>query len=216
MRTEWPSHFLEFPCSDSVVSANKGQPKLWYWINLGDTAIRENALRRELASVSLGALLCTCTSIFSLIRIREVITMMVISTGKKRSWRKRDVLTSTKVDAKKASENHNGIYHVGLTSHSSFLLPSWLSKMLIMAAMACSLVMMPLEKFPGRIEVDSLFFTKLALVGDLYAPHEMVLAPTKRIAFGDETGVILIYEGFGWWFSWCVWDLLQRNTFALT
>ena len=53
----------------------------------------------------------------------------------------------TKVDVIKVIKNQNHTFHVGLISHSSSLLSSLLPKKLIMAAMACSLVMLLLEGF---------------------------------------------------------------------
>ena len=47
-------------------------------------------------------------------------------------------------------------------------------------------------RFPVIIAVGGLFFTSLALIGGVHAPHEMVLAPMKRLALGNKTGVILL------------------------
>ena len=86
---------------------------------------------------------------------------MVTSTGKRRIFWNRDGCESNKVDAIKVSKNQNGTSHVILINHSSFLLLSLLPEMLIVAAMACSLVLLPLEGFPLVLRLAACFLQTL-------------------------------------------------------
>ena len=61
--------------------------------------------------------------------------------------------------------------------------------MLIMEAMACSLVLMLL--------VSGLFVLGFALIEGVHTPHDVILTPMKSVAISTKPGVLLFCEGFG-------------------
>ena len=65
------------------------------------------------------------------------------------------------------------------------------------------------------LPVSGLFIPDFSLIRGVHAPHKVMLTPMERLASSAKHGMLLFCEGYGQWFSWCGWYLLQCDALDL-